>query len=116
MYGKERNPLKDKRGRGNKIVDEEPDKIFYKYAGQDFWNFISCDDNLDQEIIVPIEQKAKEKNENFKAAYVAKVNEMTQEFMLKFISKNQIDWVKLIDYVSKREEIKLQTTTQTKLF
>lgn len=116
MYGKERNPLKDKIGRGNKIVDEEPDKIFYKYAGQDFWSFISCDDNLYQEIIVPIDQKAKEKNESFKAAYIAKVNEMTQEFMLNFMIKNQIDWVKLIDYVSKREEIKLQTTKQTKLF
>lgn len=36
--------------------------------------------------------------------------------MLTFMSQNQIDWVKLIDYVSKRKEIKIQTTKQIKLF
>lgn len=117
MYGRDANPLKDKRIiKGGGIVDEEPEKIYYKYAGQDFWNFISGDDNLYQEIIVPIDQKAKERDEKFKAAYAAKVNEMTQEFMLTFMSQNQIDWVKLIDYVSKRKEIKIQTTKQIKLF
>ncbi|MBD2089993.1 cytosolic protein [Microcoleus sp. FACHB-1515] len=106
MYGKDRNPLKDKTKVGNKqIVDEEPDKVYYKYAGQDFWYFISEDDNFYQEIIVLIDQKARERNEAFKAIYAAKVNEMTQDFMHHFMINNQIDWIRLIDYVSKRDEI-----------
>jgi len=28
---------------------------------------------------------------------------MTQDFMEKFMKDNQIDWLKLIDFVSKRE-------------
>lgn len=110
MYGKDRNPLKDKTR--NKVI-KDVDKIYYKYAGQDFWDFISGDENLYQAIIVPIDQKAQEKDEVFKKVYNAKVNEMTQEFILNFMSNNQIDWVKLIDYVSKRE---VEENTQIKLF
>src|SRR3712207_7830603 len=54
-------PLKDKkraRVAGRLVVlDEEPDKVYYKYAGQEFWRFISGDDNLYQEIIKPIEDR-----------------------------------------------------------
>ncbi|MBD2384662.1 PmeII family type II restriction endonuclease [Cylindrospermum sp. FACHB-282] len=95
MYGRETTYLKN---------HTDSDKIYYKYAGQAFWNFISNDDNLYQEIIVPIDKKAKERDEIFKSAYAAKVNKMTQCFMLNFMKNNLIDWVKLIDYVSKREK------------
>ncbi|KAM3111707.1 PmeII family type II restriction endonuclease [Phormidesmis sp. 146-33] len=108
MYGKDRNPIKDKkRLKDKRVVDEEPDRVYYKYAGQDFWYFISQDDNLYQEIIVPIDQKAKERDEAFKSTYAAKVNEMTNDFLRYFMKDNQIDWIKLIDYVSKRDEIEL---------
>lgn len=94
IYGKDRNPLK---------IDEEPDKVYYKYAGQEFWEFISNDPDLYREIIVPIDKKAKQKDQTFKAAYVAKVNEMTKDFMENFMTENQIDWIKLVDFVSKKE-------------
>lgn len=52
IYGKEANPLKDKKRKridGRLVaVDEDPDKIYYKFAGQDFWYFISGDENLCQ--------------------------------------------------------------------
>ncbi len=113
MYGKDRNPLKNKSK--NKVI-KDVDKVYYKYAGQDFWNFISGDDNLYQAIIVPIDRKAQEKDEVFKKAYSAKINEMTQVFMSNFMRENQIDWIKLIDYVSKREEIELSSSKQIELF
>ena len=100
MYGKDKNPLK---------ANQDPDKVYFKYAGQDFWNFISEDDNLYQEMIVPIDIEAKKKDEIFKATYSAKINEMTQEFMRYFMKNNQIDWIKLVDYVSKREDVKLES-------
>lgn len=103
MYGKDNQPLKNKvKRRDGSTVFEEPDRVYYKYAGQDFWKFISEDDQLYQQIIVPIDQKAKEKDEVFKTAYVSKIHEMTEEFMQDFITQHQIDWVKLINYVSKR--------------
>jgi len=112
MYGKDGNPLKDKKKLSKKVVDEEPDKVYYKYAGQDFWRFVSGDDNLYQAIIVPIDQEAKRKDELFKSTYDAKVNEMTIDFTRYFITNNQIDWVKLVDYVSKRGEALLEVSQE----
>ncbi|VXD21931.1 DNA methylase N-4/N-6 domain protein [Planktothrix serta PCC 8927] len=98
IYGKDKNPLK---------TDQDPDKTYYKYAGQDFWNFISEDDSLYQQMIVPIDIEAQKKDEIFKTIYSSKINQMTQEFMRDFMKDNQIDWVKLVDYVSKREKTHL---------
>jgi len=82
----------------------DPDKRYYKYAGQAFWHFVSGDDDLYREIIAPIDKEARRKDETFKKAYAAKVNEMTQDFTNNFMTPdNQIDWFKLTDYVSKRE-------------
>ncbi|GFE70953.1 PmeII family type II restriction endonuclease [Chroococcus sp. FPU101] len=103
MYGKDANPLKK---------DRDLEKVYFKYAGQDFWNFLSEDDNLYQEIIVPIDQEAQKKDALFQQTYAAKINEMTQEFMHDFMNNNQIDWTKLVDYVSKREEVILNHSTE----
>lgn len=94
IYGKDRRPFK---------THPDPDKQYYKYAGQAFWHFISGDENLYREIIRPIDKEAREKDEMFKKQYAAKVNEMTQDFMDGFMTENQIDWIKLIEYVSRRE-------------
>ncbi len=94
IYGKDRNPFKN---------DNDPDKRYYKYCGQLFWEFISGDSNLYREIIAPIDKEAKQRDENFKAAYVEKVNEMTEEFMADFMTRHRIDWIKLVDYVSKND-------------
>lgn len=107
IYGKDNVPLKDKRrtrvGGVMTVIDEEPDKVYYKYAGQDFWHFISGDDMLYREIIKPIAQEARERDETFKRTYNGKVNEMSLEFGNHFLTEvGQIDWLKLIDYVSKR--------------
>jgi hypothetical protein len=93
IYGRDGSPFKK---------HEDAEKAYYKYAGQDFWQFVSGDDDLYREIITPIDQEAREKDEAFKDAYAAKVNEMTQDFMGNFMTENRIDWLKLIDFVSKR--------------
>ncbi len=94
IYGKDGRPLKR---------HADPDKQYYKYAGQDFWRFISGDDDLYREMIVPIDEEARQKDEAFQRAYAAKVNEMTQDFTANFMTADkQIDWLGLIDYVSRR--------------
>jgi hypothetical protein len=93
IYGKDRRSLK---------THDDPEKQYYKYAGQVFWHFISGDDDLYREIIAPIDKEARRKDETFKKAYVAKINEMTQDFTANFMTpNNQIDWVKIIEFVSK---------------
>lgn len=94
IYGKDRQPFE---------THADADKQYYKYAGQVFWHFISDDENLYREIITPIDREARQKDETFKRAYAAKVNEMTQDFTANFMTaNNQIDWIKLIDFVSQK--------------
>ena len=96
IYGKDARPEK---------TDADPDKSYFKYAGQDFWRFLSEDDNLYQEIIAPLDAQARVKDEAFKAAYAAKVNEMTAEFVWDFTTNGAIDWLKLVNFVSRRADI-----------
>lgn len=103
IYGKDATPLKR---------DDDPDKIYFKYAGQEFWKFISGDDDLYRQIIIPIDKESKLKDETFRAAYNAKVHELTLEFSLNFLAEGQIDWVKLIDYVSGRDSVVLMKSQQ----
>jgi hypothetical protein len=102
MYGKDSKPYKVDGGVKSKGIEPDQEKDYYRYCGQDFWEFISEDPYLYKEIIKPIDEKAKEKGEEFREAYNAKVNQLTFEFSGLFLKDNQIDWEKLIDYVSKR--------------
>lgn len=93
IYGKDRKPLKE---------SKDPDQTYYKYAGQDFWQFLSGDENFYIEIVEPIGKAAKQRDERFKELYIAKVNEMTVEFMQRFMTNNKIDWVKLLEFISQK--------------
>lgn len=96
IYGKEKNPHKVDRG--------DRSKNYYKLCGQDFWEFISGDLNFYQKIIVPIDKEAKKRDEVFKDAYNAKVNELTKDFSKNYLSKDsRIDWEKVINFVSKKD-------------
>lgn len=101
IYGKDAKPLKN---------DIDADKTYFKYAGQDFWKFVSGDDELYRQIIVPIDEEARSKDAAFRKAYSAKVHELTLDFSLNFLRDGEIDWEKLVEYVSGREPIILQKT------
>jgi hypothetical protein len=58
---------------------------------------------LYREIIKPIDEEARVRDEDFKRTYDGKVNGMVKEFSNIFLdNEGLIDWVKLVDYVSKR--------------
>ncbi len=99
IYGKVARPLQ--------TDADDADKTYFKYAGQDFWHFLSGDDNLFREIIKPIDEEAREKDAAFKTAYTAKINELTADLSLNFLSEGQIDWIKLVEFVSARDAVKL---------
>ncbi|RPI00865.1 MAG: cytosolic protein [Calditrichaeota bacterium] len=81
--------------------DNQPDKGDYsKYCGQRFWQFISGEQYLYTEIIEPLGHKAKEKNDQFLAAYSQILNRFTFEFGAEFCTDGRIDWEKLVQFNS----------------
>ena len=85
--------------------DSRPDKgDYYKYCGQEFWEFISGDKTLFTEIIEPLGYKAKERNDDFLTSYSQMVNKFTKEFIDAFCFGNgNIDWEKLVKYNSEKK-------------
>jgi len=84
--------------------DNRPDKgDYFKYCGQEFWEFISGDKTLFTEIIEPLGYKAKEKNHEFLISYSQMINKFTKEFIGNFCFNNgEIDWKKLVKYNSEK--------------
>ncbi|MFO7889526.1 MAG: PmeII family type II restriction endonuclease [bacterium] len=78
---------------------------YFKYCGQDFWEFISGNENLYKEIIEPLGHKAKEKNDFFMESYANMINKFTKEFSLDFCNSNgSINWEKLVEFNSGRNK------------
>ena len=85
-------------GRDNKPLKKDN---YYKYCGQEFWEFISGDKELYIKLIEPIGYKAKSKNEEYQISYARIVNKFTKEFSNQFCSvEGDIDWEKLIRFNS----------------
>jgi len=84
--------------------DKKPDKgDYYKYCGQEFWEFISGDSNLYLDIIEPLGHQSKEKNEDFVQSYSQMINKFTREFTNTFCKQNgDIDWDKLVVFNSSK--------------
>lgn len=81
--------------------ENSPDKGDYlKLCGQRYWEFISDDSNLYLEMIKPLGQQAKEKDEQFEEKYAQKVNEMTKQMLNDFSCDGLIDWEKLVKFSS----------------
>lgn len=83
--------------------DSQPDKSDYlKICGQNFWEFISGNADLYIQIIEPIGNKAKEKNEEFMNAYSKLINNFTFEFGKDFCVDGKINWQKLVEFNSSK--------------
>lgn len=96
IYGKDKKPYK--------VDRKDRTKNYSKLCGQDFWELITGDSTFYQKVVVPIDKEARKRGEAFRNAYGAKINELTKSFADDFLTKtNEIDWVKIIDFVSKRD-------------
>lgn len=84
--------------------DNRPDKgEYFKYCGQQFWEFISGNESLYTEIIEPLGHKAKNRNEKFMGAYVQIINKFTLDFMNEFCVDGKVDWQKLVKFNSAKK-------------
>lgn len=82
--------------------DNSPDKgDYFKYCGQKFWDFISGNNSLYTDIIEPLGNKAKERNDDFIEAYSKRINMFTLDFGNLFCdSSGAINWKKLVEFNS----------------
>ena len=82
--------------------DRKPDKGDYlKFCGQQFWEFISGDDNLYTDIIEPLGYRAKGKNERFSEEYDKVINRFTAEFIGKFCDADgNMLWEEIVKFNS----------------
>lgn len=87
-------------------TDNRPDKgDYFKYCGQEFWEFISGNKDLYTEIIEPLGHKAKERNDEFMESYSNMINKFTRDFVKDFCKPNgEIDWIKLVEFNSGKKQ------------
>lgn len=85
--------------------NSRPDKgDYFKYCGQVFWAFLSGEDALYIDLIEPIGNLARERNEDFMSSYSKMINRFTKEFTNDFCKKSgEIDWKKLLEFNSGKE-------------
>lgn len=95
IYGRDNRPEK---------VNADPELTYHKICGQAFWELVSGDNELYKKIIQPLDKEAKKRDDSFKELYVKKINEMTKDVIDLFYTKDNLDWDKIIDYVSKSKE------------
>ena len=84
--------------------DRKPDKDDYlKLCGQQFWEFISGDENLYTDIIEPLGHQAKERNEQFIQEYAKVINRFTFEFIEKFCDTDgNVLWEEIVRFNSSK--------------
>jgi hypothetical protein len=73
---------------------------YRKIVGQNFWYFISGNENLYTDIIEPLGQKAREHNDMFLKQKSRVINLFTEEFIAGYCSDGAIDWQKLVKFNS----------------
>lgn len=73
---------------------------YLKKCGQEFWTFISGNENLYTQIVEPLGHKAKERNDEFLLAYSQIINKFTDEFLKTFCVNGNIEWEKLVRFNS----------------
>lgn len=86
--------------------DNNPDKgDYFKYCGQEFWKFISGEDDLYTKLIEPLGYLAKERNDEFLKSYSQVLNKFTKEFAIEFCDDiGSINWDKLVEYNSGKKK------------
>lgn len=83
-------------------IDDKFEKGDYlKLCGQRFWEFISGNSELYFDIIEPLSNKAKERNELFNSEYAKIVTKFSYDFTAEFcLPDAAIDWQKLVEFNS----------------
>jgi hypothetical protein len=95
-------------------IENQPNKEGYqKLCGQEFWQLISDSETVYTDIIEPLGNQAKERNEEFLKAYAKVINKFTLKFAQDFCKDGEIDWKQIVEFNSqKKVKIKKRIETQ----
>jgi len=93
--------------------DSKPEKGDYqKLCGQPFWELLSGDELMYQEIVEPLGHRAKERNEEFVTEYAKVANRFTKEFIRDFCGDDgAINWTDLVAFNSAKTKPKKVPST-----
>ena len=76
---------------------------YHKLCGQAFWHLITGEPDFYKQIIEPIGNDARQRNEDFKKSYAAALNKITNEFIKDFCDGNgNINWNSILEFNSAR--------------
>lgn len=74
---------------------------YFKFCGQEFWEFISGKPELYKDIIEPLGHESKERNDDFQISYAKMINVFTMQFSKEFcLDSGEINWRKLVQFNS----------------
>ncbi len=73
---------------------------YLRICGQEFWHFISGNQDLYTDIIEPLGHNAKQRNQRYEEELAAVINKFTAEFSSDFCSDGRIDWERLVRFNS----------------
>jgi hypothetical protein len=73
---------------------------YLRICGQEFWYFISGNQNLYTDIIEPLGHQAKQRNQRYEEELAAVINKFTSEFSSDFCRDGRIDWNELVRFNS----------------
>jgi hypothetical protein len=73
---------------------------YLRICGQEFWRFISGNDNLYTDIIEPLGHQAKQHNQRYEEELARVINKFTAEFSSEFCRDGKIDWNGLVRFNS----------------
>jgi hypothetical protein len=77
-----------------------------KITGQNFWYFVSGNENLYTDIIEPLGFRAKQHNDAFIKQKSKIINSFTHEFVTEFCDNGEINWKKLVQFNSGNLDLK----------
>ncbi|SNY26819.1 Type II restriction endonuclease EcoO109I [Orenia metallireducens] len=82
--------------------------FIWKLVGQNFWYFISGNENIYSDIIEPLGYKAGEFNERFYEKKIQIINKFTEQFLDEFCDNGIINWKKIVEFNSGNLDIDLE--------
>ena len=96
--------------------DSKPFKgDYYKFCGEEFWAFISGEQDFYLKIIAPLDRGVRAKNDYFKEEFAKLNNKFTREFTEKYCAEDgSILWNKLLEFVSKKPAPKSSVEKKSK--
>jgi hypothetical protein len=73
---------------------------YLRICGQEFWYFVSGNQNLYTDIIEPLGHQAKQRNQRYEEELAVVINKFTAEFSNDFCRDGRIDWDELVRFNS----------------